>query len=59
MTTSYWQFENKGISEKQSLRTKYLTDLNDFFTVTAKHHEVVPVKISSKSKYIIKSKHGF
>ena len=30
-----------------------------FFTVTAKHHEVVPVKISSKSKYIIKSKHGF
>ena len=58
-TTSYRQLENNGNSEKESLRTKYLTDFNDFFTVTAKHHEVVPVKISSKSKYIIKSKHGF
>ena len=56
---SNFQLENNGISEKQSLRSEYFTDFNNFFTVTCKHNDVVPVKILSTSKDFIKGKHGF
>ena len=56
---TFFQLENNGISEKQSLWSKYFTDFNNFFTVTSKHNDVVPVKILSTSKDFIKGKHGF